>query len=336
MNKIYPPEPKKESLDISLCLAESMDQPIGEATTVMGAMITELMRRSLRGGILKIGEELSTFVTDQVDHTLTERVPEVERAAAAVAEETAQRAATRVATEEVQALEARTGETTKRLADQIVVVQKETERKTEEAERKTRETVESTRSELNGRLEERAKGLVTQILQVEQKTQVVVEEQTQTLTRQIAEVDRRAGETTRQTAEQLSGQIAETERRVCETTQAEISQRLHDVLEKAREGSTILKARLKSLEDLTEGLGQQVREEQTARRGEIQTHFSKLNAEIDKLGQKLSHGIELCQARLKDEVRDLRRAHDELGARVAALEQPKGFFSRLFGKKKDA
>ncbi len=306
MNKLYPADIRKDVLDISGPLADSMDQSIGEATTVMGAMITELMRRSLRGGILKVGEELQTFVIDRVDNTLSDRMPDMERAAVAVAEQTAQIAAAKVAAEEVHALDAKTSEAARQLASRI------------------EETHETAKRELHGRIDE-----------VHQKAHGAVEERAQTLVRHIEEVDRRAGETTRQTAEQLTGQIVETEKRVCEMTQTEISQRLNDVLEKAREGSAILKARLKALEELSESLGQQVRDEQASRKNEMQAGFAKLQQSLDHLGQKLSHGVELCQARVKDEVRDLRKANEDLAARVTALEQPKGFFSKLFGKKKE-
>jgi uncharacterized phage infection (PIP) family protein YhgE len=240
-----------DALEISGPLAESMDQSIGEATSVMGAMITELMRRSLRGGVLKIGEGLQSYVVDEVGTALAERVPEMERATIALAEQTAQIAAAKVAAEEVHALGEKTGEVTRQLASQI------------------------------------------------------------------EEVDRRAVETTRQTAEQLSGKIVEAEKRVGEMTQAEIEQRLAKVLEKSREGTAILKARLKAVEDHSEGLGQ------------------KMQQGHEQLAKAHAQGIETCQARLKDEVSALRKANEELAARITALEQPKGFFSRLFGKRKN-
>ena len=43
---------------LSAPLMERMDPAIGEASSVMGAMLTEMIRRSLRGGVLHIGEEL--------------------------------------------------------------------------------------------------------------------------------------------------------------------------------------------------------------------------------------------------------------------------------------
>ena len=97
-------------LDIAEPLTGSMDQAIGEATTVLGAMVTELMRRSLRGGVLKIGEQLETYVGECVDHTITERRPVMEQMASAVAETTAYTTAAKVVGEEVYALEQRTTE----------------------------------------------------------------------------------------------------------------------------------------------------------------------------------------------------------------------------------
>jgi uncharacterized phage infection (PIP) family protein YhgE len=288
---------KSDTLDISGPLAESMDQSIGEVTTVMGAMITELMRRSLRGGVVKIGEELQSVVLDKVDTAVAQRVPEVERAASAAAEQTAQLTAAKVAAEEVYALDRKTGDAARQLASQI-----------EEVGRKA-----------HGAVEEKAQALTGRIDEVDRRAHGAVEEKAQALTGRIDEVDRRAVETTRQTAEQLSGRIVETEKRVTETTQAEIDQRLLKVMEKSREAAAVLKTRIKAVEDLSEGLGQQLRQG------------------LDRLGQSLSQGVESCQARLKDEVSALRKVNEALEARVKALEQPKGFFAfiaRLFGRRK--
>jgi hypothetical protein len=241
---------KSEALDISSPLAESMDQSIGEVTTVMGAMITELMRRSLRGGVLKIGAELQSLVVDKVDTVVAQRAPEVEKAAIAVAEQTAQVAAIKVAAEEVYALDVKTGETARRLESQI------------------------------------------------------------------EEVDRRASETTRQTAEQLSGKIVETEKRVCEMTQAEMEQRLNKVLDKSRETATALKSRLSAVEEVSEKLGRHLTD-----------HGSEQRAAFARLQQFLDQ--------IKDEVSALRKGNDELAARVTVLETPKGFFSRIFGRRKE-
>lgn len=282
---------KNNGLEISVSLAENMDQSIGEATTLMGAVISELVRRSLRNGVLKIGEELQTFVTGEVETTLTNRMPEMERAAIEAAEQTAQLAAAKVAAEEVHALDVKTGEVTRQLA--------------------------------------------TQIDQVGREARNVVEEKAQLLAGQIQEVDRRAGETVRQTAEELSGKIEETEKRVCATTQADIEQRLARMLEKSREATTLVKARLKAVEELSERLSQEMSQEQTSRKSEMQAGFTRLQQGLDQLRETLSQGLQQCQTRLREEVAELRKANTELAARVTALEQPKGFFARFFRKRKE-
>jgi hypothetical protein len=304
-----------------------MDQSIGEVTTVMGAMITELMRRSLRGGVLKIGEELQTLVVDKVDSAVAERVPEMERAAMAAAEQTAQIAAAKVAAEEVHALDVKTGETTRRLESQIEGVGKE-----------ARGIVEEKAQALTGKLGQ----LETRIEGVGQETRGVVEEKAQALTGKIDEVDRKAAEATRQAAEaahkaaeQLSGQIVETEKRVCELTQTEIDQRLASVVEKSREAATMLKTRLKAVEDLSETLGQQIRDERASREGELRTGFAKLQQHFEQLSQTMSQGTAQTEARFQEELAGLRKTNEALAARVAELEKPKGFFSRWFGKKKE-
>src|SRR5438876_3236547 len=70
-------------------LADHLDPAIGEATAVMGAMATEIIRRSLRGGVLQIGRELSSYVGQQVEREITEQRPLIEKTAAETATEVA-------------------------------------------------------------------------------------------------------------------------------------------------------------------------------------------------------------------------------------------------------
>src|SRR4051794_11935249 len=66
-------------------LVDQMDQSIGEATTVMGAMVQEIIRRSLRGGVLQIGRELHDYVSEQVEQQIVAQTPAIERTAATTA-----------------------------------------------------------------------------------------------------------------------------------------------------------------------------------------------------------------------------------------------------------
>jgi len=66
-------------------LVDQMDSSIGEATSVMGAMVQEIIRRSLRGGVLQIGRELHNYVGEQVGMQIVAQAPAIERTAAATA-----------------------------------------------------------------------------------------------------------------------------------------------------------------------------------------------------------------------------------------------------------
>ena len=109
------PENNKDTLS----LADRLDPAIGETTSMVGAMLTELLRRTLRGGVVRIGEEMHGYVSEKVDTVIAERKPALEQLAAEVAEHTARTAATEIATEEVHALEQRTQESDRELATQI-------------------------------------------------------------------------------------------------------------------------------------------------------------------------------------------------------------------------
>jgi hypothetical protein len=70
-------------------LLDQLDPAIGEASSVMGAMATELIRRSLRGGVLTIGRELNGYVAQQVEAQIVEQRPLIEKTAAETATEVA-------------------------------------------------------------------------------------------------------------------------------------------------------------------------------------------------------------------------------------------------------
>ncbi len=115
-----------ESGKLAMPLLERMDPAIGETTSVLGAIMTEFLRRTLRGGVLQIGKELHTFVDEKVDAAIVDHTPALERAAAEVAEHAARSAATEVAHEEVRALESRTRDAHLELTNQIHSVSHQT------------------------------------------------------------------------------------------------------------------------------------------------------------------------------------------------------------------
>ena len=62
-----------ETGKLAVPLLERMDPAIGETTSVLGAIMTEFLRRTLRGGVLQIGKELHTFVDEKVDAAIVDR-----------------------------------------------------------------------------------------------------------------------------------------------------------------------------------------------------------------------------------------------------------------------
>ena len=60
---------------------------------MVGAMLTEFIRRTLRSGVVRIDEEMHGYVAEKVDATIADRTPAMERVAAEVAESTARFAA---------------------------------------------------------------------------------------------------------------------------------------------------------------------------------------------------------------------------------------------------
>jgi hypothetical protein len=143
----------------ALGLVERLDPAIGEATSVVGAMLSELLRRTLRGGVVRIGDEMHGFVSEKLDTAIAERTPALEQLAAEVAEHAARTAATEVATEEVHALEQRTRASDLDLAGKITATAGAAEQRTKEA----------------------AEALTAQLRESEQRGQAALQEQVQTL-----------------------------------------------------------------------------------------------------------------------------------------------------------
>jgi chromosome segregation ATPase len=148
MNDTYAPTQERRTPDGKLVipLAERMDAALGETTAVMGAMITELVRRTLRQGVIQVGEELSSYAAEKVDESVLERMPAIEQAAVDVADVTARRAATEIAHEECTLLEKKARESDEHLAAQI-----------QETARSAQQTAEITARELEGKIGEAEK-----------------------------------------------------------------------------------------------------------------------------------------------------------------------------------
>ncbi len=293
---------------LALPLLDRMDDAVGEASSVMGAVMTELLRRTLRGGVSQIGEGLTAYVGEQVDATIADRTPAIEQAAADVADRTARTAATEVVVEEVRALESRARQSDEQLACRI----------------------DETAQRLTGRIEETHQ-------HVEQATTATAER----LTSRVHEVERSAEERARD----LAAQIAEAERRAAEAANAETARQVQVLMDRSKETVKALKGRLDSVEASSETLTKRFEEEQNDRRSELAALKADAQERVLKVAQHFKQQ-EAAQRTVLDQLRaeleGLAQANQLLSARVAELEKPRGLrrlwlwlksgWNRLFGR----
>ena len=306
-------------------LPDRMDSAIGEASSVMGSVMTELIRRSLRGGVLQIGEGLHGYACEQVDAVIVEKTPVLENLASEVADRTARYAATEVAKQETEALarEAR-----------------ESDRQPGGAHRTDRRRL----ARGNGRGGPR----------LDRQNQGHPEARRRSYPRDGARPDHenRGGGETRRRDDGSDGPRSGDEDRgggaaPCDTARGELDQRLVELKQSSREVVVALKDRLRVLKETAAELGQRLQEEQTERKagqsalhGAVEERHAGLarvfqeeqatrrNAE-DKLREELLHAVNAANAQLRQEVGELRSVNEVLTARVVELEKPCGL-CRLF------
>ena len=286
-------------------LVERLDPAIGETSGVMGAMLTELIRRTLRGSVVQIDDELHGHVAEKVDAAVTERLPYIEQSAAEVADKTARVAATEVATEEVRALEGRTQESCRSI-----------EAKIEETARSAQQVVEETARTLGGR-----------IVEVEQKTGEALTTKARDLATRIEETEKQVTQSTQETARGLARQIEEAERRANEAAQTEIQRQVEDLLDRSRKATTLLKDRLTHLDSTAAGLGRQLLDEANERKAEHKLLRTDLEQRATVLHQQLQTAaaeVQALEGRLRQELDEALRQNQALAARVAELEKPRG------------
>lgn len=96
-------------------LVERLDPALADATTGMGTLLSELIRRTLRGGVQRIDEELQSQVDEKVDATVAEKIPLIESAAGQAAEAKARQ----LVGQECQAIQQEVKKTAGRLDGQL-------------------------------------------------------------------------------------------------------------------------------------------------------------------------------------------------------------------------
>lgn len=103
-------------------LVERMDSAIGDASTSIGMMMAELVRRSLRGGVGEISSSIHVYAAEQVDTAVERAMPALNQSVEQLATETSQRITDQVArqlNDELRSVENRTSEQSQVLAARI-------------------------------------------------------------------------------------------------------------------------------------------------------------------------------------------------------------------------
>jgi hypothetical protein len=221
-------------------LVDRLDSSIGEMSTVMGGMMSELLRRALRGSIREIDEQLQGQAAHRIDLCVAERLPGIEQAAAEAADKVARQAATEVAVEEVRVLEQRTRESERVLGERIESTARASEQQTAESARV-----------LSGKIELTA-----------QKVELAVASTAHELNNRIEETARSAFTKTEEKAGELSRHIESVERRANEATTQQIDALLH----RSKKSAAEIKDRLKALEETAAALHSQLEAHDQARR----------------------------------------------------------------------
>lgn len=195
-------------------LVDQMDPAIGEASSVMGAMATEMIRRSLRGGVLQIGRELTGYVSQQVEQEIVEQRPLIERTAA--------EAATEAARGEVDAVRQAANEQGQQLAARI-----------EEASRQAHERAETVARDLEGRLDEASRQ---------------THEKIETVAKVIDDTARHSNEATTSLARTLETEVAAVQARTLDSARKEFTTEIEAFKERARQATVKIKDRLDKLD----------------------------------------------------------------------------------------
>lgn len=286
-------------------LVDRMDSAIGDASTSIGMIMSELVRRSLRGGVSELGVSLHSFAREQVHEAVVEKMPQIEKTVETLAESTSSRivdgAVLRFG-EELKSVESRTTEQTEIIAARFKADSEAALQTVHKVLDESRETTERTAVDLK-ELQDRAK---------ESWRKVQTELQSAN--------ERRV---------RLEEQLRETEQRLTNSQSqiAELQQLIEKAAQTQKQTNQHLQETRSHLTETAHSL-QQSQGKLTATQQELATTQQELTAtqrslkELGLVSTKQSQSLEaLCLS---------------LEKRLAELERPRGIralFSRFSGRK---
>lgn len=288
-------------------LVDRMDSAIGEASTSIGMIMSELVRRSLRGGVNDIAGGIQDYAREQVSTAIDDMMPTVSRAVEELAETTSHRIAneaTEKLSEELRIVEARTSG---RIGDEIKSVESRTTEKIHEeikgSEARTSEKLGEEIRVLEARATEKSELIAARVKEEADAALAVV---------QIAVSESRdRAETTAQDLKDLHQRAKDSWKKM----QSEL-QTIH-------EARTLLDQRVAEAATTLQDLRQQLEREQQSH-GETRSQLQSTAQELSKtVGSLASAQDQLgrTQKALQATREELRQLHEQSGQRQQSLEQ---------------
>lgn len=322
-------------------LVDRLDPVLGEAASGIGAMLTELVRRTLRGGIQRVDDELAGLVGEKVDGAVASRLPHIEEAAV----KTAERTAHEVAAREVADLDSRTRQTTQRLQDELAATGSRLANELAAAGTRLETTARDMVGDLERRSTEATRTLVSsEVSGLEQRTG-------ERLTTEIHTLEQRTGErlvteiqtlehrATTSTQDLVSKEIAELERRASEQARMLVDAELNDLREKAKAATQSLHKHVNALHEAHGALRQDLLREQEDRLQHLAALEKELGSKVLVMTEQVRAELERSATEWRNRWMASEKARSALAERLAELERPRGIralTARLFGRKKPA
>lgn len=310
-------------------LAERLDPALGEASAGIGVILTELMRRTLRGGMGKVEDEIGTLVDETLESHIARRMPSFELAAT---EKAADRAkiianelvdgAKQAAIQAVERLRLETSAATSQLenqaqtlahqsadlAERIEAARTYAEQSIESSARSLSETIVQTESRVENKARDLLNNHVVELAKKSQKTYQLVQERLESLTHRDQE---------------LSSALAEIKAALA----AEQAARVQELTEQQQ----AWREQQKKLEQLDQQLGslrQTLRADQDQLRAEMQAAWqaetAKWAAEWVQAQAAFRTAIQTESAKSAAAIQNHAESLLRLQQRLEELERPRG------------
>jgi hypothetical protein len=310
-------------------LAERLDPALGEASAGIGVILTELLRRTLRGGVGKVEDEIDSLVGEKLEFQVARRMPAFELAATEKAAERARmianelvEAAQQSAEKAVEQLRQETQDSTTKLATQSQTLANQS---AELANRSTHlaESIEATRTQAEQAIESSARAISDTIVQTESRMETKTRELLNNHVMELAKKSQKTYQLVQEKLENLSSQDEILQRTLADERAA----RLQDLAEQQRAWS--------EQRTLFEQLGQRIvalqqawATEQAKLRGEIE---EALHTESKRWSTDLAQGQAELRAEWQAEsakwaaaIQNQTELLESLQRRLDEVERPRG------------